>query len=74
MLFTIFTCILTALALLGVILNIKKDHRCFYIWFVTNFSWAVVDFYRNIPAQGFLFSVYTLLAVYGIYEWRWKHD
>jgi nicotinamide riboside transporter PnuC len=72
MMFTAFTIVLTLLALLGVVLNIKKNIWCFYIWLVTNASWAVVDFYKGIPAQGALFSVYTLLAVYGIYEWKKK--
>jgi nicotinamide riboside transporter PnuC len=70
--FTTITIILTILALLGVILNIKKNIWCFYIWLVTNASWAVIDFYKGIPAQGVLFSIYTLLAVYGIYEWKKK--
>lgn len=70
--FTTITIILTILALLGVVLNIKKNILCFYIWLVTNASWAVIDFYKGIPAQGVLFSIYTLLAVYGIYEWKKK--
>ena len=72
MIFTIFTAVLTLLALIGVVLNIKKKVACFYIWFFTNLSWSVVDFYKGIPMQGFLFAVYTVLAVYGILEWRRK--
>lgn len=68
--FDLFTALLTVLAIVGVVLNIKKHHSCFYIWFFTNASWAVVDFYKGIPMQGLLFTVYTGLAVYGIYEWR----
>lgn len=68
--FTIYTMLLTVLALIGVILNIKKDIRCFYIWTFTNASWAMVDFYVGIYAQGILFTVYTVLALYGIYSWR----
>jgi len=68
-LFNTFTVIVTILALIGVILNIKKNKLCFYIWFFTNASWAVVDFYKGIPAQGILFIIYTGLAVWGIYEW-----
>jgi len=68
--FTIFTTVLTLLALIGVVLNIKKKISCFYIWFFTNASWACVDFSKGIPAQGVLFTIYTLLAVYGVYEWR----
>lgn len=68
--FTIITIILTILALTGVILNIKKNISCFYIWFFTNASWSIIDFYKGIPAQGFLFLVYTGLAVYGIFQWK----
>jgi nicotinamide riboside transporter PnuC len=72
MVFNVYTCVLTSLAIYGVVLNIKKRIECFYIWLFTNASWAMVDFYKGIPAQGFLFTVYTLLAIYGIYEWRKK--
>ncbi len=68
--FNIFTGLLTILALIGVILNIKKKRICFYIWVVTNTSWAIVDFYKGIPMQGLLFTVYTGLAVWGIFEWK----
>ena len=68
--FNILTAVLTLLALIGVVLNIKKNKACFYIWLFTNASWAVVDFYKEIPMQGFLFTVYTVLAVWGILEWK----
>ena len=71
-LFTLLTVVLTISALVGVILNIKKNVLCFYIWLVTNISWAIVDFYKGIPAQGILFTIYAGLAVYGIIEWRKK--
>jgi nicotinamide mononucleotide transporter len=72
--FSTFTVILTILAMIGVVLNIKKKIACFYIWFFTNASWAVVDFYKDIPAQGILFTIYTGLAVYGLIEWRKDKD
>jgi hypothetical protein len=70
--FNILTGILTILALAGVVLNIKKNHYCFYVWLFTNASWAVIDFYKGIPMQGVLFTIYTGLAVWGIIEWRRK--
>jgi nicotinamide riboside transporter PnuC len=69
-LFTLLTVFLTLGALGGVILNIKKKKSCFYIWLVTNTAWAAVDFYKGIPAQGVLFSIYAVLAVWGIFEWK----
>lgn len=70
--FTLVTGLLTVLAIVGVVLNIHKKRLCFYIWFVTNSSWAVIDFYKGIPMQGLLFVVYTGLALYGIVKWKEK--
>ncbi len=70
--FTTMTGLLTVLAIVGVVLNIHKKRLCFYIWFVTNSSWAVIDFYKGIPMQGLLFVVYTGLALYGIVKWKEK--
>lgn len=67
--FELFTGILTALSILGVILNIRRLRACFYVWAVTNFCWMVVDFHREIYAQAALFAVYFGLAIYGIFEW-----
>jgi len=62
--------LLTLLSLVGVVLNVKKNPACFYIWAVANAGWAVIDFYAGLPQQGVLFSVYFILAIYGIMEWR----
>ena len=67
------TWILTALSLLGVVLNIKKQKSCFLIWGVTNAAWAIIDFRAGIPAQGLLFTVYFGLAIWGLIEWR-RHE
>jgi len=68
----IATFILTLLSLLGVILNIKKKRSCFFIWFFTNGSWAIYDYYIGAFWQGVLFTIYFGLAIYGIVEWRKK--
>jgi nicotinamide riboside transporter PnuC len=61
--------IVTVFSITGVVLNIYKIKWCFAIWAVTNFSWMVIDFYRGIYAQAFLFMVYFILAIYGLYRW-----
>lgn len=61
---------LTALSLYGVVLNIRKRRECFYVWGVTNASWAVVDFHAGLFAQAALFGVYFALAIWGVWEWR----
>lgn len=60
------------LSLIGVVLNIKKKRICFLIWMITNLSWCIVDFHKGIPAQGCLFGVYFLLAIWGWMSWRKK--
>jgi nicotinamide riboside transporter PnuC len=69
---TTLTWLLTILSLIGVILNTHQDRRCFYIWIVTNTSWAAVDFYKGIYAQGTMFILYLLLSIWGLYKWRHK--
>ena len=69
---TVLTWILTILSLIGVVLNTHQDRRCFYIWIVTNTSWAVVDFYKGIYAQATMFILYLLLSIWGLYKWKHK--
>ena len=64
--------LLTAISLLGVILNIRKDRRAFYCWSFTNLSWAVIDYRAGLPEQAVLFAVYFLLALWGLYAWSCK--
>ena len=59
----------SALALVGVLLNIKKNRYCFMIWAVTNAVWALVDFEKAIYAQSALQFVYLYLSVYGFICW-----
>lgn len=74
MAFNIFTGLLTIAALFGVFLNINKDKRCFIVWLFTNATWAVIDFYKGIPMQGLLFTVYTGLAIAGLLAWSKEDD
>jgi len=69
-LLTAITIPLTIASLVGVVLNIHKNHFCFWVWMATNFTWAVVDFWQGIYAQALLFFIYFLLAIYGLLEWR----
>jgi len=68
--FAWYTSLLTILSLIGVVLNIKKRVECFLIWTVTNFSWAWIDFHKEIYAQAVLFAIYTLLSIWGALAWR----
>lgn len=65
-----FTWALTALSIIGTVMNIRKDRRCFWVWLFTNGAWAVYDFSIGAIAQAALFFVYFCLAIWGIIEWK----
>ena len=70
MLFELFKWSLAAVSLAGVVLNVKRDRRCFYLWTGSNAAWCVVDCWHGIYPQAALFAVYFGLAVWGIVAWK----
>lgn len=72
MAFQLFTWIITALSIVGVVLNIKHRRECFYVWAFTNAAWTAVDLYYQIWAQATQQFVYFALAIWGLYEWKRK--
>lgn len=62
--------ILTIIAITGTWLNTNKDIRGYYLWLVSNLSFSCINFANGMYAQGFLFSVYAILAIIGIQKWR----
>jgi nicotinamide riboside transporter PnuC len=63
---------LTALSIVGVVLNIYKNKWCFIIWAATNLAWMIVDYRYEIYSQAALQAVYFALAVLGL--WKWKNE
>jgi nicotinamide riboside transporter PnuC len=66
---------LTALSILGAILNIKKRRSGFAVYTVANLGWVAVDIYHEIYAQAARFVVFTGLSTWGWIEWGrrgWK--
>ena len=66
----VFTWIVTGIAVLGVILNIKKRVEGFHLWTLSNAAWIYIDHKAGLDAQAGMFVVYTGLSIWGIYEWR----
>ncbi|CAI4043409.1 unnamed protein product [uncultured archaeal virus] len=62
----------TIVALVGVILNIEHDLRCFYIWSFTNAAFAIRTFFLGAFEMTVLFVIYFILALVGIYRWKIK--
>ncbi|MGE4297436.1 MAG: nicotinamide mononucleotide transporter [Desulfovibrionaceae bacterium] len=66
---SVLTWVLTAMSLTGIVLNIKKNRKCFLIWIVANMGWIVVNLRHGIQAQALLFVVYTGMSIWGFVEW-----
>lgn len=64
-----FEWIFVLLSITGVVLNIYKSKWCFVIWATTNSFWMIFDFYKGIYSQSFLFLIYLLLALWGLWKW-----
>lgn len=67
-----WTWVLTGASLVGVVLNIQQDRRCFAIWICTNAGWGIYDAVIGAYAQASLFGIYFLLSIWGIYKWTCK--
>lgn len=70
--FLVVTWSLCVLSTVGTILNAEANIICFPIWIVANTGWIIVNFYKKIYAQAFLYLMYNLIAVYGIGQWVGK--
>jgi nicotinamide riboside transporter PnuC len=69
-----WTWAITAGAIIGTVANINKCRWAFGVWLVTNSSWLIIDFRAGLYSQAFLFSVYVLLSIWGLYKWRHNCD
>jgi len=65
-----YTWLITIASIIGTVANIYKKKWCFWIWLVTNSLWLIIDFRAGLYAQAFLFGIYLLLAVWGLYRWN----
>jgi nicotinamide riboside transporter PnuC len=69
---------LTALSIIGAILNIRKKRSGFAVYTIANIGWIIVNIYHGIYAQAVLFLVFTGLSIWGWIEWgrkKWdRHD
>ena len=65
-----YTWLITIASIIGTVANIYKKKWCFVIWLFTNLAWFIIDLRAGLYAQAFLFAVYFLLAVWGLYQWN----
>lgn len=67
---TDITWFLTAISLIGTVLNIRKDILCFYIWLIGDILWCALDFHNGTYGGSLLDFVQVILAVCGIISWK----
>jgi nicotinamide mononucleotide transporter PnuC len=65
----ILSWIMAVVALTGTYLNTKKDIKGFYFWLFSNAVFTLICFGQKFYPQAFLFLVYTVLSIKGIFEW-----
>lgn len=65
-----FTWSVTAVCLLGTVLNVKKNVACFYLWTVGNIAWLVYDLWAGLHSRAFLDTVQLALAIWGALSWH----
>ena len=62
--------LVTAAAIVGACLNLKKRRSGFAVWMLTNLLNAGYCLWIGQPAQALLFGVFLGLAVWGWIAWR----
>lgn len=67
-----FSWILALVAIIGVVLNIKKKPSGFIFYTISNVGWVYINLKHEIYAQAFLFLVFTGLSIYGWYDWTFS--
>jgi nicotinamide riboside transporter PnuC len=67
--FFMFEWILTDLSILGTVYNLQKRVAGWIIWSISNIGWIVSFSTKGMMAEAFLFCVYLVLSVYGIFKW-----
>lgn len=65
-----FIWIITAIALIGTVLNANKQRIGFLFWIVSNLGLFLYNYQNDEYAQALLFFIYLLLAIYGLFKWR----
>lgn len=68
------TWILTIIALLGTVTNIKKLKICFIFWTITNIGWLIYDINQKLYSRALLDLVQLVLAIIGWFEWNRKEQ
>ena len=62
--------ILSLIAILGSIMNVKKMKSGFIVWIVADIGWIIVCLENEAYSQIPMWAFYTCLCVWGFIVWR----
>lgn len=65
----ILSWVMASVALAGTILNSRRSKLGFYFWIASNLWMSVTSIVAGLTAQGTLFFIYLILAIYGLIKW-----
>lgn len=66
---TALSWIMAAASIFGMILNVKKNHKCFIVFAFTNTAWVIYFLAIKEYAPAFLQLVFLGSSIWGLYEW-----
>ena len=59
-----------AASLVGVVLNVRRQRACFWVFMGTSAVWTTADLLHGLPQQAAVQAAYFGLAVWGVHRWR----
>lgn len=62
--------IVTAISIIGSILNARKSIWCFYVWIFANIIWLAYDIHINLYSRAALDIFQTVICISGIIFWK----
>jgi hypothetical protein len=68
----IWSWLLSALSIVGALLNALGKVFGFYLWIVADIGWIIVEIYLQQWAQVPMWAVYTVISIIGIIMWKRK--
>jgi hypothetical protein len=67
---TTLSWLIAVIALIGVVLNIQKRRIGFWFWIVSNAGNVVYSAYKETWSLSILFTIYFILAIWGLIKWK----
>jgi len=62
--------IATGISILGIMLNARKDIRCWPVWLVSNVLWIIYFIVLANPPSIILWVVFSAFNIYGWIQWK----